>query len=357
MRVLEIAELRGRQGAAAFCGKQLARWGAEVVRVDPPDALEHETGAEREFLHGGKQRVTLDLGRREGRQLLDRLAARCDVLISDLAPTHVDALEFYALGGSGPRVRSSLTPFGLSGPYRDWQATPATLLALCGYTFLMGDPGRAPLTLAGRYPDYQAGLIAYAATLAAWLDRERRPRPAAIEISLFECLASLHQFTVVQWVYQQRIRQRQGNRFEGLAPITLLRCAEGWWGLNVLPQFWAPFAEMIQRPDLLEDERFRALGLRWENVAALEDEIQTATRDWSFDELMRLGEEFRVPVGVALSLEQLLRDPHLEARGFWREVDGVRRPGAPFRLVGEREPVEAPAFPPGAHDALLREVR
>ena len=52
--MLEIAELRGRQGAAAFCGKQLARWGAEVVRVDPPDASEYETRAECEFLHGGK---------------------------------------------------------------------------------------------------------------------------------------------------------------------------------------------------------------------------------------------------------------------------------------------------------------
>ena len=355
MRVLEIGARRGRQVAAAFAGKQLARWGAEVIRVDPPGV--EESDSDRAFLHGGKRRVALDLEREEGRGLLDRLAARCDVVTSDLAPREVDEVGLFALGGEAPRVRTSISPYGLSGPYRDWQATPATLLAHAGYTFLMGDPGRAPLTLAGRYPDYQAGLIAYTATLAAWLERRRNATAAAIEVSVFECLASLHQFTLVQWVYRQRARQRQGNRFEGLAPITLLRCADGWWGLNILPQFWQPFLDMIGRPELAEDERFSGLGLRWQHVDALEREIQAATLDWTFERILELGDRHRVPVGVALSLEGLLRDPHLEARAFWRDVDDLRLPGAPFRFVGEADPVEGPAAPPGAHtQAVLAEV-
>jgi crotonobetainyl-CoA:carnitine CoA-transferase CaiB-like acyl-CoA transferase len=354
VRVLEVSP---GDEAAAFCAKLFRRWGAAVTKVVPP----HRAPAPRSldiYLNSGKRRLFLDL--RADRGEVEALAAEADVVVTDYAPSVVEELGLLDLGG--PRTVSvSITPFGLSGPYRDYAATPATLLALGGYTFLMGDPGRAPLTMPGNYVHYQAGTYAYTAALAAHLGGAA-PR---IEVSMLECLASLHQFTDTMWLFGGQVRSRHGNRWENLCPTTLLQCHDGWYGVNILQNFWFPFAHMIGRPDIAsEGELSTNLG-RMERQDEVEEMITRALWDMPRKTIFKEGQEtWRVPVGYAASLHDLLEDPHLNARGFWRpiavEEGGKRRtvltPGSPFRLVDEGLPhepgpleepaAEAPAQPP-----------
>jgi len=178
MRVLELSD---REEAAAYTGKLFARWGAEVIKVESPDRRTPELALDH-YLNGGKRRVALDYRDGGSRATLERLAASCDLVITDVPARDVEAFGLLSLGGGGaaggtrgPRASASVTPFGLSGPYRDYEATPATLLALGGYTWLMGDAGREPLTMPGNYVHYQAGNFAYVALLASWLRARRSP--------------------------------------------------------------------------------------------------------------------------------------------------------------------------------------
>lgn len=351
MRVLEVSD---KEEAAAYCGKLFGRWGAEVIKVESPSRPVPRDSLDI-YLNGGKRRVGTDLHDPDDLARLRSLAAAADVLITDHAPS---VIEEVGLLGLPAAVRVSITPFGLTGPYRDYEATASTLLALGGYTWLMGDPGRAPLTLPGNYPYYQAGTFAYIAALAAWLGGPEHDAPVRIDVSVLECLAGLHQFTDTMYLFGGVVRSRHGNRWENLAPTTLLRCHDGWYGINILQNFWFPFAQMIGRPDLASEGPFATNSGRMAAQDELEEIIVKALWDKKCKDIFREGQEvWRVPVGYAASLQDMLDEPHLNARGFWRDLplgDGrvVRTAGPPFRVVGEPVPEESAPEPPDSSEAV-----
>ena len=367
MRVLEV----GGGVAASYCARLLGRWGADTIKVELPSEAttgrRHVQEADDEwldrYLNGGKQRVTLDYWNTDGRALLDRLAARCDVFLTDHTPAEIDELGLLALGtNERPSVRTSITPFGLSGPYRDYQATPATLLALGGQTFLMGDEGSAPLTMPGHYPEYQAGLFAYSATVATLLNTNARPAGSRlVEVSVFEAMVALHQSTTVRYTYGGRVRSRHGNRFgDASHPLTILPCKHGWFGMCISGEnFWEPFTMLLGRPELATDPRFETSAARSEHADELDAIIIESVADRTNDELLVEGQETcRVPVATVANLHEMLDDRHLAERGFWHEVeqaDGTtpRYPGTPFRFVGDELPQERPVAQPGEHNEAV----
>ena len=171
---------------------------------------------------------------------MSELAASHDVIVTDASSADT---RRHGLLGLPAAVVVSITPFGLTGPYADWAATDATLPALGGHTWLSGDPGRAPLTMPGHYPSYQAGSFAFVAAGSSLL----AGGPARIEVSVLECVATLHQFTDTMWTEDGIIRGRHGNRWANLHPITLLPAPDGWFLISITPNFWAPFTKMIGR--------------------------------------------------------------------------------------------------------------
>ncbi len=355
-RPTRVVELGG-DPAAAFCGKLFARWGAEVIRVEdalrPPDDSPAAVALDR-YLNRGKRRVAIDWITASGRDLLDRLVARSDILITDLSPSALDDVQWESLGAANPSLsRCAITPFGLTGPYRDWQATPATLLALGGYTFIMGDPGRAPLTMPGRYAEYQAGTLAYTASLACRISADTASR--TIDISMVETVATLSQFTIVMWTHGGAVRGRNGNRWANLHPITLYPCKDGHWYPNAVPAFWEAFTFLIDRHDLFEDERFATSDARIDNWAELDAIAVEAVKHKTMAELLDEGQEtWRIPVGVVLHLQDALAEEHLATRDFWQDsVGGIKLPASPFRYVGEPLPQEPPHSVGGDDGAAL----
>jgi len=344
VRVLELSD---REDAAAFAAKLFRRWGAEVIKVESPERAASRPAADL-AVNGGKRRVRLDVRDRGDRAAIEALARTADVVLTDHDVADLDAHGILAIGEGSTAVRVSITPFGLDGPYRDMPATNATLLALGGYTWLMGDPGRAPLTMPGNYVPYQAGTFAYLAALATLLGGS----PArTIEVSMLECLASLHQFTDTMWRFEGIVRSRHGNRWENLCPTTLLPAADGWYGVNILQAFWFPFAHWIGRPETALEGPWATNAGRMADQDAVEAAAMKALWDVPRREIFRAGQEnWRVPVGFAASLREVLDDPHLAERGFWRTMPAaggeLRVPGAPYRFAGEEPPEEPPLREP-----------
>jgi crotonobetainyl-CoA:carnitine CoA-transferase CaiB-like acyl-CoA transferase len=332
-RVLEISD---DEGSAAWCGQLLVRAGFEVTKAEssrrpPPDP------AADLFLNAGKTRTRAELGSPELRDL----AAGHDLVVTDAGAADTRRHGLLDLPAA---VVVSITPFGLTGPYADWAATDATLLALGGHTFLSGDPGRAPLTMPGRYPSCQAGNFAFVAAGAALL----AGGPARIEISVLECLATLHQFTDTMWTEDGIIRTRHGNRWANLHPITLLPAPDGWFLVNVTPNFWVPFTRMIGREELSGDHPWSVSENRVRDADEIDRVILAALGGTPKARLFREGQgTWRVPVGYLQTMREVLDDPHLAERGFWQQAAGpVVVPGRPYRFHHHPGPVTGSAPDP-----------
>lgn len=352
MRILEISD---QEGAAAYCGKLFARWGHHVTRLESPGRDAPEAAADI-YLNGGKRRVALDLEVAAQREAFARLAARCDILVTDRPVREIEALGL--LDVAGPAVRLALTPFGLTGPYAGYPATEASLLALGGYTYLMGDPDREPLTFPGRYASYHGGTLGYAAALATWRRVADPSHPVTVDVSLLECLASLHQSTYSKYLESGEPRGRSGNRMDGAAN-SLLPVRDGWVGVSFQQQFWFSFATMIGRLDIAEDHPLSTPGGRMKHYDELVRVVDGAFRDRDMQDLFDEAQgHWRLPVGKLLGVLEALDDPHLVARGFWRPLGDappalarLRVPGSPFQIAGEPAPVERTPRAPGADPA------
>ena len=308
--------------------------GCDVVRVEtgarPPGWV--SDAAMDLYLHAGKRRI-----RTEDADLIAQLAARADVTVVE--GTTADAVQALGFDDWEAPVKAAITPFGRTGPKRNWQASTNVLLAMGGYTHIIGDPDRAPLTLPGHYPEFQSGAFAYAAANACRLAGERN----VIDIGMLEVVMALSQFTTIMWHCGGLVRERHGSDFYYVVPTNLFRCADGWAYVNIVPTFWDAFAAFLERPELVLDERFETNELRRENRDALHAIIAAAVGPMRRADIRRRAEECRIPIGIVQSLSDVLADPHLAGRGFWQTVGGgetspVRSPRRAWRMDGRTPP-------------------
>ena len=326
-RVLELGGF-----AAGFCGRLFVHAGAEVVRVEgaiPPvtDAWVSERATDI-FLHTGKERVSFT-----DASELQRLAADADVVVAEGMPDEIEALGWESLDG----IRIAITPFGMTGPRRQWHASASVLQAMAGQTYLMGDPGVAPLTLPGHYTEYQSGQYGYISAAACLhaIDRSGASPQRSIDISMLETLMSLSQMTTVMWTCSGRVRTRHGSNYGVLYPANLFPCADGWFHITATHRFWGAFTRMLGRPELEHDPRFATGPARTENQEALDEIIVEVLGQKTRAEIQLLGQAARVPTGALKDLDEVLVDPHLSEREFWHTVEGVRVPSLGFRFRDE----------------------
>lgn len=341
--ILEI----GDAGAAAYCGRVFAAGDAHVIRVDQPAGAANADARARAldlYLHAGKERLLLDLDAPMDLDRLHHLASDVDVLVLDESARRCDEIGLLGMLDANPRLHvASITPFGLSGPYRDWRGFQSILLAMGGYSHLIGDPDGAPLSLPGNYAEYQAGQYAYIAAMARLLE-EPGSLPASerlIEVSMLETVLSLSQYTTVMWSGRGAVRGRSGFTWTIFSCVGLYPCKDGWLGVNALPQFWDPFALMLGKPELAVDPRFRTNEKRLEHRAELDRLIAEAFSEHTMEELLELGQRVhRVPCGATYDMKRLLSDEHMKARSSFDELvaqDGSRllSPGLPYHTPGQ----------------------
>lgn len=310
-RVLEIGGY-----AAGYCGRLFVHNGTDVVRAElgpdvgvgePPAWASEE--AMQLFLHDGKRQVAVnDLN------LLSELAASADVLVCEAATA--EQLLDVGFDDWATPVKVAVTPFGRTGPKRNWRATPNVILAMGGYTHLIGDANKAPLNLPGHYVEFQSGALAYACANACRFAGESK----AVDLSMLETLMSLSQFTTVRWHCAGEIRNRHGSDFWFVVPSNLFACTDGWVYLNIVPTFWDPLTVFLDKPELLIDERFTSNDLRMQYRDTLHAIVAEVLAPLSKAQITERAEQCRIPLGVVMGFDEVLADPHLAAREFFVEV-------------------------------------
>ncbi|MDP6454867.1 MAG: CoA transferase [SAR202 cluster bacterium] len=341
LKVVELAE----GVAGPYCGRLLAAFGAEVVKIERPqvgdwtrgaepllpDVDEPESSALFLYLNTGKKSVTLDWHNAANRSALGGLLESADILVDSSPPGTLDnlGLGFDRLHEKYPNLISvSITDFGLSGPYRDWKSTPLVNLALGGYLYLSGDENREPLMLPGYQADYLAGLHGYiGATTAIW-SRDDTGEGQQVEVAVIEALAALHQFTTVMHTYGNMVRSRHGNRWEALGvygryPITVLPCKDGHVSFAVsIEHQWENMCALIGRQDMLDDPRFATFPDRRQNAQEIDDALIDWMKDKTKEEIFREAAGiWSIPVAPVSELDEVMNDIQYKDRGLWTTID------------------------------------
>jgi CoA:oxalate CoA-transferase len=342
IRVLELAE----GVAGPFCGKLLAEFGAQVIKVEPPagdtarqqgpfahDQPDPEGSLVFLYLNTAKRSITLQLACRAGKRLCEALMRHADVVIGDQPAAIPESLHDH------PRlIYTAIRPFGLHGPYADWPYTELTVEALGGVLAIVGDPDRPPVKLGGEQASYGAGLNAAVATLLALEAREHTGSGQLIDISMQESLLTILGNIPILYSHLATEAQRIGSRHHRTHPTAIFPCQDGYVGIAAqTPQQWEALCLLVDRPELLVDPRFSTGVQR----AAHADELDAALLPWFLGrtrhEVMLACQAWRIPVGLSCTIPELLDDPQYAATGFFRHIDHpstgtARYPGGAFQL-------------------------
>ena len=305
-RVVEIGSW-----AAGYAGRLFAQAGCDVIRIEIDNVQpSYVSQASMDlYLHANKRRI-----RTEDPKLIQSLVEKANVVICE--DTTSNGILDWGFNDWQVPVKVAITPFGLTGPHRNWSASQNTILAMGGYTNLMGDTHREPLTLPGHYVDFQTGGYAYTAASACRFADQAN----VIDIGMLEVIMSLSQFTTVMWHCSREVRSRHGNDFWSVVPTNMFECKDGWVYINIVPAFWDAFTTFLDSPELVIDERFTSNALRMENRDVLHELIAEKMLQWTREEIQQKAEYTRIPIGAALTFEEVIDDPHLTERNFWQEV-------------------------------------
>ncbi len=355
--------------AAPLCTRHLADLGADVVKVERPegdfarryDAVVHGESAHFVWLNRGKRSVVLDLKVAGDREVLGTLLARADVFVHNLGPGAIErlGLGWDALHARRPRLVScAISGYGMSGPYRDRKGFDLLVQGESGVIATTGTPEQ-PAKIGVPVADISGGMYALAAILAALYERERTGVGRLIEIALLETLAEWTMAAAYHQLYAGAPPRRSGLRHSMVTPYGPYRVADGTVCLAVQTegQWQRLCREVLGRPKMADDPRFRTNPLRVQHRAELESLIEKILSKHPCASVVERLEAADVPYGVLNDLAGLLTHPQLAARKRWFDVDSpsgpIRAFAHPMNIEGMPQRVGAvPAL--GEHTAEVR---
>ncbi len=354
---LRIVEIAGSQ-AGAFAAKMFADYGADVVKVEPPegDPLRQNgeplsgMGSEFAFLNTNKRSLRLDLRAPAGLYELNGLLGVADAVIESSAPDPLTPVSGQM--GNDQIVRVYISPFGLSGPYAAYRSNVFTDDAISGHMGLSGERDREPIKRAGLHTHFQAGMHAFIGCMSALLARERIGHGQIVEVSHMEGMAALHQHTISAWTHGGQILRREGNAQPGpYHPVGVYRCKDGYVFLgHAGGGKLVPFVEVLGYGHLFSDPRFATDGARGAHKREFDEALGVRLMELTAAEITELGRAVFSPIGPVPNMLEVLQDEQYEARGFWAPLPSEPRykiPRGPFLFEGHDAQPGPPPERPG----------
>ena len=319
--------------AGPFASMLLADMGADVIKVEPLDGeharhvgLEAAPGVAASFLavNRGKKGLTLDLKQPEGVAVLKRLVATADVLVENYRPGVATRLgvDYDALAAVNPRlIYCSVSGFGQTGPYASRGGYDLIAQGMAGIMSATGSDGGPPVKVGVPVADLGAGLFAVLGILSAVRARRITGRGQRVDTSLFEAALALSAWEATEYWYTGQIPKRLGTAHRLNAPYQAFRASDGYFTVGAAnPKLWPLFAKVIGMEVLTQDPRFKGVGDRVKNRAALEEEIESATRKETRAHWLAKCEAAGIPAGPIYSIPEAQADPHAQARGMVQEL-------------------------------------
>jgi len=352
LRVLEM----GSTVAGPFCGRLLADFGAEVVKIEDPAGDPVRTMGKR--FHGkslyaasifrNKALLALDLRQTRGREIARDMAQRADVLIENFRPGSLESwgLGYEQLSAVNPGlVMVRISGFGQDGPYSQRAGYGVIGEALSGLRHLTGDPDRPPARVAVSMTDYITGLYAAFGATMALLARGRNGHGQVVDAALYESAFSFMEPWIPAYDKTGFVANRCGSRLPESTPNNLYPTGDGQF-IHVTAMGDAVFrrlAEAMGQPALAHDARFATATARSAQVDEIDDLIAQWTNARPLAELEHVLEQAAVPAMRIFTIADIFADPHYRARGAI-----VRAPDPELGTVAMAQAVPRLSQTPGA---------
>jgi formyl-CoA transferase len=365
-KVLDLTRVRAGPTAV----RQLADWGADVIKIEAPDGESELSGGRHgsdfQNLQRNKRSIAIDLRHQEGRAILLKAVDGADVLVENFRPDvkHRLSIDYETLAKRNPRlVYASISGFGEDGPYRDRPGLDQIVQGMGGLMSVTGLPGQGPVRAGIAVADSAAGIYCAFAIVTALLEREATGKGRWVQTSLLAAQIAMMDFQAARWLVDHEVPGQAGNDHPVATPMGLFRTSDGL--LNIAAhssRMFEKFCAIAEAEHLLRDARFSTARARYANRPALNIEVQLLlgqrpTTYW-IERLNAAG----VPAGPVYTMDQVFEDPQVRHLGLVKsvthpqlgEIDLVGQP-VKFSNCDAGPRTAAPEL--GEHtDVILREL-
>jgi formyl-CoA transferase len=343
LKVIDLSRVLG----GPYCGQMLADHGAEVIKVEPPQGDEtrlwgppfDQEGISAYFagINRNKRTIALDLSKPEGRDVLLKLLEQADVLIDNFK---TGTMEKWGIGYADtlskkfPRlIHARVSGFGADGPLGGFPGYDAMVQASSGLVSVNGSPESGPVRIGVPVVDLSTGMNACIGILMALYERNRSGKGQFVDATLYDSAIALHQPHAPNYFVAGAKPRLVGNSHGSLAPYSNFPTK----GRNIVVgagndgQF-RKLTQMLGKPELAADPRFKTNKDRVANRPALEAELRALTKDRDGESFANELMENGVPSGAVMEVPDVMEHPHTKHRGMVWEKDGYRNVGNPVKL-------------------------
>jgi crotonobetainyl-CoA:carnitine CoA-transferase CaiB-like acyl-CoA transferase len=370
VKVLEFGNLI----SAPFCAKILGDLGAEVIKIEEPEIgdtsrkqepfLKDIPGTERsglyQYVNMNKLGITLNLETTTGKKIFGELLKTADIFVENNPPKRMKelGLDYKSVKEINPRIiMTSITPFGQTGPYKDYKGGELVATHLGGVGYLStreGDASKEPLKYPAHLFSFQAGLCAAGATLGYLYGQKITGEGTQIDVSEQESVIQNVNASIARYSYTGQISRR--TDVLDLAPHHILPCKDGYIYASFVEEHqWRRFVEVMGHPDWADSELFANAQIRSQYWDALKPLMLEWTMEHTVEEIYRNSQEKGIPLGAVRNAAQVLEDKQMKAREFFVDIDRAKTgkltfPGVPYRFseIQREAPVAAPLL--GQHN-------
>ena len=361
-KVLDLTRVR----AGPTCVRQLADWGADVIKIELPEALDAADpmggprhGPDFQSLHRNKRGMTLNLKAPEGVAILKRLVATADVVVENFRPDvkHRLGIDYEALSAVNPRlVYASISGFGQDGPYADRPGFDQIAQGMGGLMSITGEPGRGPMRVGIPIADLCAGIFAAQGVLVALLEREASGKGQWVQSSLLQAQIFMLDFQAARWLMKGDVPPQAGNNHPTSIPTGVFRTRDGH--INIAAsghQIWERLARELGAEAWLTDPRFATGAARSEHRDALQELIDARTEHEDSAVWIERLNAVGVPCGPINTIDQAFAEPQVRHLGIAQELDRIRYVGQPVSLTRTPGIIASPSPARGQHtDEILQ---
>ena len=363
--VLDLTRVR----SGPTCVRELADWGANVIKIESPPGPEEPMGGPREGgdfqnLHRNKRSMTLNLKNPAGLAAFKRMVKKADVVVENFRPDVKKRLgvDYRTLAKINPRiVYASISGFGQDGPYANRPGFDQIAQGMGGLMSITGLPGQGPVRVGIPVADLTAGLFCALGILVALLERDQSGKGQHIETSLLQAQIFMLDFQAARWLMKGEVAKQAGNNHPTSIPTGVFKTADGYINIATTGHVWSRFCDAMDAKELARRPEYATGADRLKNRDALNAEIdQYTVKRTSADWIERFNKA-GVPCGPIYSIDQMFADPQVKHIGIAQAVKtkdkkSLTMVGQPVSL--SRTPSRLAAPPPalGEHtDGVLKE--
>ena len=340
IRVIDLT--RVRSGPTAV--RQLADWGADVIKVEAPESVEPDgaLGASRhtsdfQNLHRNKRSITLNLKQPKAIEILMKLVETSDVVVENFRPDVKERLgvDYESLKSRNPKIiLASISGFGQDGPYAKRPGFDQIAQGMGGLMSITGAPGEGPMRVGIPVADLTAGLFCAMGIQTALLEREKSGLGQWVNTSLLQAQIFMLDFQAARWLSENHVAGQAGNNHPTSVPTGVFKTSDGSINLAVAGEtIWKRFVEAVDKGEWLEMDEFKNAKERLKNRDYLNKLIEEVTITKTSDEWVEKLEKVGVPCGPINSIDKVFDDPQVKHLGIAQSIDTI--PFGQTQLVGQ----------------------